>query len=80
MGQGEWLVAEADESDGSLLYLRPEVAVVTNVELDHHSYYRCLDEVHDVFRRFVAMLPPHGLLALVGEPAASSSPPRRRPE
>ena len=35
-GAGEWVVAEADESDGSFLELRPEVAVVTNVELDHH--------------------------------------------
>ena len=57
VGQGEWLVAEADESDGSLLYLRPEVAIVSNVELDHHANYGCLDEVHDVFRRFVALLP-----------------------
>jgi UDP-N-acetylmuramate--alanine ligase len=65
VGDGEWLVAEADESDGSLLNLRPEIAVVTNVELDHHSHYACLDEVHDVFRRFVALLPPHGLLVLV---------------
>ena len=45
VGQGEWLVAEADESDGSLLFLRPEVAVVTNVELDHHANYGCLDDV-----------------------------------
>ena len=65
-GQGDWLVAEADESDGSLLCLRPEVAVVTNVELDHHAHYRCLDDVHDVFRRFAALLPPEGLLVLVG--------------
>lgn len=64
VGNGEWLVAEADESDGSLLFLRPEVAVVTNVELDHHANYRCLDEVHDVFRRFVSLLPPDGLLVL----------------
>ena len=42
VGDGEWLVAEADESDGSLLFLRPEVAVVTNVELDHHANYRSL--------------------------------------
>jgi UDP-N-acetylmuramate--alanine ligase len=65
VGDGEWLVAEADESDGSLLNLRPEIAVVTNVELDHHSHYACLEEVHDVFRRFVALLPPQGLLVLV---------------
>jgi UDP-N-acetylmuramate--alanine ligase len=65
MGQGEWLVAEADESDGSLLFLRPEVAIVANVELDHHANYGCLDDVHDVFRRFVALLPADGLLVLV---------------
>lgn len=67
VGQGEWLVAEADESDGSLLFLRPEVAVVSNVELDHHAHYSCLDDVLDVFRRFVALLPAHGLLVLVSE-------------
>lgn len=65
VGKGEWLVAEADESDGSLLFLRPEVAVVTNVELDHHANYGCLDDVRDVFRRFVALLPTDGLLVLV---------------
>ena len=71
VGGGEWLVAEADESDGSLLFLRPEVAVVTNVELDHHANYRCLDEVRDVFRRFVALLPPTGLLVLAEEPTTA---------
>ena len=65
VGQGEWLVAEADESDGSLLYLRPEVAIVSNVELDHHANYGCLDDVRDVFRRFVALLPQDGLLVVV---------------
>ncbi|HTX68715.1 MAG TPA: UDP-N-acetylmuramate--L-alanine ligase [Thermoleophilia bacterium] len=78
VGRGEWLVAEADESDGSLLYLRPEVAVVSNVELDHHANYGCLDDVQDVFRRFVALLPSDGLLVLVegsgGEALASETP------
>ena len=78
VGQGEWLVAEADESDGSLLYLRPEVAIVSNVELDHHANYGCLDDVHDVFRRFVALLPEDGLLVLVagsgGEALAGQTP------
>ena len=78
VGQGEWLVAEADESDGSLLYLRPEVAIVSNVELDHHANYGCLDDVRDVFRRFVALLPQDGLLVLVagsgGEDLAAHTP------
>jgi UDP-N-acetylmuramate--alanine ligase len=61
-GQGEFLVCEADESDGSLLFLRPEVAVVTNLELDHHSHYLHVDEVVSVFREFIAKLPPNGHL------------------
>lgn len=65
VGGGEWLVAEADESDGSLLFLRPEVAIVTNVELDHHSHYACLPEVQRVFERFVDLLPAKGRLVLV---------------
>ena len=70
VGAGDWLVAEADESDGSLLYLRPEVAVVTNVELDHHANYRCLADVRDVFRRFVALLPPGGRLVVARDAGA----------
>ncbi|MBV9213794.1 MAG: UDP-N-acetylmuramate--L-alanine ligase [Actinobacteria bacterium] len=51
---GEWLVVEADESDGTFLALEPEVAVVTNVELDHHSTYRSLLEVQRAFERFAS--------------------------
>lgn len=61
-GSGQFLVCEADESDGSLLLLRPEVAVITNLELDHHTNYLHLDDVVKVFRRFVAQLPPEGHL------------------
>jgi UDP-N-acetylmuramate--alanine ligase len=51
-GGGDWIVAEADESDASFLALRPEVAVVTNVELDHHSHWRSRAQLLDAFRRF----------------------------
>ncbi|MBI5871347.1 MAG: UDP-N-acetylmuramate--L-alanine ligase [Actinobacteria bacterium] len=67
-GEGEWLVAEADESDGSLLHLRPEIAVITNVELDHHSHYASLDEVVEVFRQFVSELPEDGALVIWDQP------------
>ncbi len=60
-GTGEWLVVEADESDRSLLALRAEIAVVTNVELDHHATYGSLEEVRQVFRRFLAE-PEHAVL------------------
>jgi UDP-N-acetylmuramate--alanine ligase len=53
-GEGEWVVAEADESDASFLELRPEIAVVTNVEMDHHSRWGSLAELHRAFRKFLA--------------------------
>jgi UDP-N-acetylmuramate--alanine ligase len=56
-GEGEWVVAEADESDASFLELVPEIAVVTNVEMDHHSRWGSLAELHEAFRRFVAPAP-----------------------
>jgi len=52
--EGEWLVVEADESDRSLLSLTVEIAVLTNVELDHHATYASLEEVREVFREFLA--------------------------
>jgi UDP-N-acetylmuramate--alanine ligase len=51
-GDGEWLVVEADESDGSFLVLEPEVAVVTNVEMDHHSRWSGLSELREAFESF----------------------------
>lgn len=58
-GEGEWIVAEADESDASFLRLRPEIAVVTNVELDHHSHWSSRSELLEAFREFCA--PARGL-------------------
>jgi UDP-N-acetylmuramate--alanine ligase len=68
-GQGEFVVCEADESDGSLLLLEPEVAVVTNLELDHHSHYLHVEDVERVFRTFLGRLPAHGLLVHCAEDA-----------
>jgi UDP-N-acetylmuramate--alanine ligase len=53
-GAGEWVVVEADESDRSLLKLHPDVAVLTNAELDHHATYASQAEVDDTFRAFLA--------------------------
>ena len=53
-GGGEWAVIEADESDRSFLKLDREVAVVTNVELDHHATYRSLGELERAFGEFLA--------------------------
>ena len=51
-GAGDWIVVEADESDRSFLKLAPELAVVTNVELDHHGTYRSVVEVEAAFSAF----------------------------
>ena len=53
-GAGEWVVAEADESDASFLELKPEIAVITNVEMDHHSRWGSLAELRAAFERFAA--------------------------
>ncbi len=53
-GAGEWAVAEADESDRSFLKLGRDVAVVTNVELDHHATYGSLSELEEAFGEFTA--------------------------
>ncbi len=53
-GKGEWIVIEADESDRSLLKLSPEIAILTNAELDHHSTYSSRLELEDTFRTFMA--------------------------
>ena len=54
LGAGEWIVVEADESDRSLLNLDPEVAVLTNAELDHHSTYRSPLDLRATLREFMA--------------------------
>jgi UDP-N-acetylmuramate--alanine ligase len=56
-GSGDWLVIEADESDRSLLSLAVEVAVLLNVELDHHDRYGSLAELEGVYREFLARAP-----------------------
>jgi len=53
IGDSPYLVAEADESDGSLIKFLPQVGVITNIELDHPDHYSTLDQVVDIFQQFV---------------------------
>ena len=53
-GAGEYLVAEADESDGSLVNLKPTIGIITNIELDHTDRYQTLDGVVEVFQTFAS--------------------------
>lgn len=60
LGQGEFLVAEADESDGSFLHLSPVVEVVTNIDLEHLDFYRDIDHIKEVFLEFINKIPFYG--------------------
>jgi len=64
LGQGKFLVAEADESDGSFLRLSPTIAVVTNIDADHLDYYRDLEQIKDTFVDFINKVPFYGLAVL----------------
>ena len=66
-GSADLIVAEADESDRSLLYLRPRAAVITNVEFDHPDFYSSLDDVRETFSKFVGELPADGHLVTWAE-------------
>jgi UDP-N-acetylmuramate--alanine ligase len=66
-GTGDLVIAEADESDGSFLLLRPWAEVVTNVEEDHHDFFKDGEEVLEYFQRFVSLVPEDGIVVLAGD-------------
>ncbi|MEO5657386.1 MAG: UDP-N-acetylmuramate--L-alanine ligase [Nitrospiria bacterium] len=77
LGQGEFLVAEADESDGSFLKLSPTIAVVTNLDREHLDHYHDLDGIKRAFLAFVNKVPFYGLVILcLDEPHLQSLIPR----
>lgn len=80
LGQGEFLVAEADESDGSFLKLMPTIAVVTNIDPEHLDYYRRgIDEIKEAFLDFIHRIPFYGLAILcLDHPNVQSLIPRLR--
>ena len=67
LGQGEFLVAEADESDGSFLKLTPTIAVVTNIDREHMDFFRNIDEIKSAFLSFINKVPFYGLSILCGD-------------
>ena len=64
LGQGEFLVAEADESDGSFLKLSPTLAVVTNMDMEHLDYYGGMSRIQETFLSFINKVPFYGLAIL----------------
>jgi UDP-N-acetylmuramate--alanine ligase len=67
LGQGEFLVAEADESDGSFLKLSPTIAVVTNIDKEHMDFFKNIDQIKDAFLSFINKVPFYGLSILCGD-------------
>jgi UDP-N-acetylmuramate--alanine ligase len=64
LGAGEWMVVEADESDGTFLKLPADVAVVTNVDPEHLDHFKTFDAVQDAFRNFVENVPFYGFAVM----------------
>jgi UDP-N-acetylmuramate--alanine ligase len=60
LGNGEYIVAEADESDGSFLSLSPTISVITNIDLEHLEYYRDIEEIRNAFLQFANIVPFYG--------------------
>jgi len=69
-GGGGYCVVEADESDGSFLYLTPTVAIITNVEADHLDHYGSFEAVVETFGRFIESVPAGGAVVVCADDAA----------
>ncbi len=69
LGMGDYLVAEADESDGSFLKLSPTLAIVTNIDDDHLDYYKTMENLENAFVTFANRIPFYGATYLCGEDA-----------
>jgi UDP-N-acetylmuramate--alanine ligase len=66
-GKGDYVIAEACESDGSFLKYKPYISVVTNIEEDHFDFYKNLDEIKRSFAKFIGNTKPGGLVVLNGD-------------
>lgn len=67
LGDGEWLIAEADESDGSFQKLSPEIAIVTNIDSDHLDHYKSFENLQYAFFQFGLKVPFYGSLIACGD-------------
>ena len=65
-GKGEWMVVEADESDGSFLKLPHQISIITNLDIEHLDYYKTKKNLYSAFEQFIKNLPFYGI-AIVNE-------------
>ena len=66
-GNGGYFVCEADESDGSFLYLDPHIAVITNIEADHLDHYGTLENIEKTFCKFMSLVGEAGTVVIMGD-------------
>tara|TARA_B100000886_G_C20417966_1_gene490109 strand:- start:862 stop:2268 length:1407 start_codon:yes stop_codon:yes gene_type:complete len=64
LGKGDWIVAEADESDGSFIFLPSTIAIINNIDLEHLDFYKNIREVKDAFLNYAKNVPFYGFLAV----------------
>ena len=77
LGGGDWLVAEADESDGSFLRLPATISIVTNIDPEHLDHYGSVDKLHQAFEDFLHNIPFYGMAVVcVDDPTVQSMLPR----
>ncbi len=67
LGSGEWLIAEADESDGSFNRLTPEIAVITNIDNDHLDHFGTMKALENAFVEFASRVPFYGVAIVCGD-------------
>jgi len=60
LGKSDWCILEADESDGSFIYVPPTYAIVTNIDREHMDYYHSMDKLKNLFIKFINKVPPFG--------------------
>ena len=69
-GQGQFFIAESDESDGSFLYLKPSAAIVTNIDREHLDYYPDFDHIVAAYTQFINQVDPAGAVVCCGDDPA----------
>jgi UDP-N-acetylmuramate--alanine ligase len=67
IGDGRYFIAEADESDGSFLHLKPDYAVITNIDMEHLDYYSDIGQIKNAYRKFINNINSKGALVYWGE-------------
>jgi UDP-N-acetylmuramate--alanine ligase len=67
LGKGDWLIAEADESDGSFTHLSPEAVIITNIDNDHLDHYKSFEALKHAFFDFASRIPFYGVAIVCGD-------------